>query len=363
MTIPALFTPIRLGALELPNRIVMAPLTRSRALPEGDAPGPLSVDYYRQRASAGLIITEAAQISPEGKGYAGTPGIHSAAQTEAWSRVTEAVHAAGGRIFLQLWHVGRVSHHSLQPDGQPPVAPSAVIARTRTYVGSGFVPVSPPRALETGEIARIVADYRHAARNARAAGFDGIELHGANGYLIDQFLRDGPNRRTDAYGGSPENRCRFLVEVLEALTEIWPADRIGLRLSPFSPANDAGDSDPMALFSHVIERISGFGLAYLHLIEGETAGSRDSADRASVRALRGRFGGRYMANNGYDRYLAICAAETGAADLIAFGRPYIANPDLVDRLRRGLPLAIADRSHYYGGGAAGYTDYPAAQDR
>ncbi len=361
MTKPTLFDGLRLGDLELPNRIVMAPLTRNRALPDGDVPHALNAEYYAQRASAGLIITEASQISPEGKGYAWTPGIHSDAQIGGWKQVTDAVHARDGRIFIQLWHVGRVSHTSLQPDGQAPVAPSALAAETRTFDGEAFVPTSTPRALETAEMARIVEDYRQAAINAKAAGFDGIELHAANGYLIDQFLRDGSNRRTDAYGGPVENRARLLVEVLEALTEVWPSGRIGIRLSPFSHANGIDDSDPMATFSYVIKRISDFELGYLHLVEGETGGSRDLPEGASFAGLRSLFKGVYMANNGYDRELANDAVESGAADLVAFGRPFIANPDLVERFAGESGLNELDPATLYGGGAAGYTDYPALE--
>lgn len=359
MTKPTLFDSLRLGDLELPNRIVMAPLTRNRALPDGDVPHALNVEYYAQRASAGLIITEASQISPEGKGYAWTPGIYSDAQIDGWRQVTNAVHARDGRIFIQLWHVGRVSHTSLQPSGQLPVAPSALAAETRTFDGEAFVPTSTPRALETSEMARIVDDYRKAAINAKAAGFDGIELHAANGYLLDQFLRDTSNKRTDAYGGTVENRARLLIEVLQALTDVWPAGRVGIRLSPFSHANGIEDSDPMATFSYVISRLSDFGLAYLHLVEGETGGSRDLPEGASLAELRLLFNGVYMANNGYDHTLATDTVAAGAADLIAFGRPFISNPDLVERLVQNADLNELDPATLYGGDATGYTDYPA----
>jgi N-ethylmaleimide reductase len=274
MSNSALFDGLRMGELELPNRIIMAPLTRNRADHDGDVPHALNAEYYAQRASAGLIISEASQISPEGKGYAWTPGIHSEVQIAGWRQVTDAVHAKGGRMFIQLWHVGRISHTSLQPNEQAPVAPSALAAESKTFDGNSFVPTSTPRALEISEMARIVDDYRKAAINAKNAGFDGIELHAANGYLIDQFLRDGSNKRSDAYGGSVENRTRLLIEVLNALTEIWPAGRIGVRLSPFSHANGMSDSDPMATFSHVVAKVNELGLAYLHLVEGETGGPR-----------------------------------------------------------------------------------------
>lgn len=353
-----LFDPIRVGELDLANRIVMAPLTRNRADAETDAVTDLTVEYYAQRADAGLIITEASQISPQGKGYAWTPGIYSDVQVAAWRKVTDAVHAKGGKIVVQLWHVGRISHTSLQPDGAAPVAPSAKAANSKTFDGAQFVPTSTPRALGIDEIPGIVEDYRRAARNAREAGFDGVELHAANGYLIDQFLKDNVNDRTDAYGGSFENRSRLLVEVLEAITSELPAGRVGVRISPFSAANDATDSDPVALAKHVVDRIAPFGLAYLHMIEGQTGGPRDLPEGADLAALRAAAGTAYMANNGYDREMAFEAVESGAADLIAFGRPFISNPDLVERLRLNAPLNELDRKTLYGGGAEGYVDYP-----
>lgn len=353
-----LFTPFTLGSLTLPNRIIMAPLTRNRANPDGDVPHDLHVEYYTQRASAGLIISEGTQISPEGKGYIQTPGIYSPAQVAGWKKVTDAVHAKGGHIFAQLWHVGRVSHTSLQPNGKPPVAPSAIAAATKTFVASGFVDVSTPRALETSEIKRVVEDYRKAAENAKAAGFDGIELHAANGYLVDQFLRDGTNKRTDEYGGSIENRTRFLAEVLAALTSVWASDRVGVRFSPFSKFSDMSDSNPMATFSAAIQRANDADVGYVHVIEGDTGESRDLPQGANLAALRKLVKGAYLANNIYDRENAIRAVETGAADLIAFGRPFIANPDLVERLERNAPLNEPQPATFYGGGAEGYTDYP-----
>lgn len=359
MTTPKLFTPLKAGAIDLKNRIVMAPLTRNRARAEDDAPYDIHVEYYAQRAGAGLIVTEASQISPEGKGYAWTPGIYSRAQVAGWKAVTDAVHAKGGRIVLQMWHVGRISHTVLQPDGQAPVAPSAIGAKSKTFDGEGFVETSEPRALELSEIPRVIDDYRKAARNAVDAGFDGVEIHAANGYLIDQFLRDGANRRTDAYGGSIENRTRFMREVVEAVTEVWGADRVGIRLSPFSAANNLTDSDPMPLFDRAVDILNGFGLAYLHMVEGQTGGSRELDEGLSIEALRARFDGVYMANNGYDRQMAIDAVESGKADLVAFGRPYIANPDLAERLEQDAPLNALDPVTLYGGGRKGYTDYPA----
>ncbi|ETX27396.1 alkene reductase [Roseivivax isoporae] len=352
-----LFTPFRAGDIELENRIVMAPLTRNRAKTD-DAPEDMHVDYYTQRAGAGLIITEATQISPEGKGYAWTPGIHDAHQVAAWRRVTDAVHEAGGKIVLQLWHVGRISHTSLQPGGQQPVAPSAVRAKAPTFDGEKMVDVSEPRALRLDELPRIVEDYRRAAENAKEAGFDGVEVHGANGYLLDQFLKDGSNHREDAYGGGLENRARLLFEVLDAVIGVWGAGRTGLRLSTFSAANDARDSDPKALTEYLIDRLNGVGLAYLHMIEGQTGGSRELPEGADLRALRDRYDGAWMGNNGYDRDLAIARVDNGDADLVAFGVPFISNPDLPRRLKLDAPMNEADKDTFYGGGREGYTDYP-----
>ncbi|MCH9826224.1 MAG: alkene reductase [Gammaproteobacteria bacterium] len=357
MTAPSpLFDPISVGALRLANRIAMAPLTRNRAA-DGNVPTNLHATYYAQRASAGLIISEATQISPLGQGYLRTPGIHSPEQVAGWHKVTDAVHAAGGCMVLQLWHVGRVSHLSLLPEGEVPVAPSAIRADTKTFIESGFADVSEPRALRLDEIPAIVEDYRRAARNAMDAGFDGVEIHGANGYLIDQFLKDSSNRREDEYGGSIENRTRFLYEVAQAVTDEIGGDRTGLRLSPVSPANDAYDSDPQALFGRAVERLAPFGLAYIHVIEGATQGPRDLKGFDFL-ALRQSFAGAWIANNGYDGAMAGAAIESGATDLVAFGRAFIANPDLPRRLREGAPLNEPNRDTFYGGGAEGYTDYP-----
>jgi N-ethylmaleimide reductase len=352
-----LFQPVRLGALELPNRIVMAPLTRSRAGSAG-IPGAMNAAYYAQRATAGLIIAEATQISQQAQGYAFTPGVANEAQVAGWRQVTEAVHQAGGRIVLQLWHVGRISHPSLQPGGALPVAPSAIKPEGQAFTESGFQPFVAPRALGTDEIPGIVEDYHRAARNAQEAGFDGVEIHAANGYLIDQFLRDGTNQRTDRYGGSLENRTRLLLEVTEAVTSVWGSERVGVRISPASPANDMRDSDPQALFNHAVAALAPFNLAYLHVVEGATGGARDLLG-FDYGALRRAFGGPYLANNGYDKPLAEAALREGRADAIAFGRPFIANPDLVERLRTSAPLAAADHKTFYGGDEHGYTDYPA----
>ncbi len=354
-----LFQPIRLGELTLANRIAMAPLTRSRA-GRGDVPGPMNAEYYAQRASAGLIISEGTQISQQGKGYAFTPGIYSPEQEAGWKLVTDAVHARGGKIAAQLWHVGRISHPDLQENGALPVAPSAVRAEGQAFTESGFKPLETPRALDTGEIAGIVAQYRHAAGVARRAGFDAVEIHGANGYLIDQFLKDKTNLRTDRYGGSVENRIRFLLEVVEAVTDVLGGGRVGLRISPVSPANDIADGNPMAVFGPAVEALNRFNLGFLHVVEGATGGPRDVAPDFDFLALRRAFNGLYMANNGYNLDLAVQARREDRADLIAFGRPFISNPDLVERLRSGTPLAEADKATFYGGDAQGYIDYPAA---
>ncbi len=361
MSATSLFDTFRLGDLTLPNRIVMAPLTRNRAA-AGFVPSELAPQYYSMRADAGLLITEASQISQQGQGYQDTPGIYTEAQIEGWKKVTDAVHAKGGRIFIQLWHVGRVSHTSLQPNGGAPVAPSALTAATKTFVNNGFAETSAPRALELSEISGIVEDYRRAAANAIKAGFDGVEVHGANGYLIDQFLKDGANQRTDAYGGSIENRTRFLLEVVDAVIAEIGAARTGLRLSPVSPANGISDSNPQALFNHVIEELEKRHPVYIHVVEGATGGPRDVAPDFSFEELRKRYSGAWMVNNGYDLALANSVLADGKADLVAFGKPFIANPDLVERLRRDAPLNEVDRDTLYGGGAKGYVDYPTLKD-
>lgn len=352
-----LFSPVRLGALSLANRVVMAPLTRNRA-ERGQLPSALAAEYYGQRASAGLIITEASQISPLGQGYLDTPGIYTPGQIAAWKPVVDEVHARGGRIVIQLWHVGRISHTSLLPEGEVPVAPSAIRAEAKTFTEDGFVDVSEPRALGLEEIDGLVEDFRHATRCAMEAGFDGVEVHAANGYLIDQFLRDGANQRSDAYGGSIENRTRLLFEVVQAVAEVIGAERTGVRLSPVTPANGLHDSDPQPLFERAVERLDSIGgLAYLHVIEGATGGDRDIAP-FDYAALRAKFRGGWIVNNGYDRDMAEAALERGAADAVAFGTAFISNPDLVRRLRENAPLNPLDKDTLYGGGAQGYTDYP-----
>jgi len=353
-----LFEPMQLGPLRLANRIVMAPLTRSRADDDG-VPQLLMAEYYAQRASAGLIIAEGTNISPQGRGYALTPGLYTGAQVEGWRAVTQAVHARGGRIFPQLWHVGRVSHPSLQPGGALPVAPSAIRPNATSYTGRGFEACVTPRALGAQEIPNLIDDYRKAARNALAAGFDGVEIHAANGYLIEQFLRDSTNKRTDAYGGSRENRARLLLEVAAAVSGVCGGERVGIRLSPLSSVNGSDlDSDPAATYGYVVNRLNELHLAYIHVIEGMTQGTREVPGGFDLQCLRQSFKGCYMANNGYDLALALNARQQGLADLISFGRLYIANPDLVERFKRGAPLNVPDSATFFGGGAAGYTDYP-----
>jgi N-ethylmaleimide reductase len=353
-----LFQPVRLGPYSLANRVVMAPLTRSRAGADG-VPRPLMAEYYAQRASAGLIVAEGTNISPQGRGYAFTPGLYDDAQVEGWRPVIECVHVCGGRIFPQLWHVGRVSHPWLQPGGALPVAPSAIRPEATSYTGDGFTPCVTPRALDTDEIPLIIEQYRQATRNAVAAGFDGVEIHAANGYLIEQFLRDSTNKRTDAYGGSRENRARFLFEVTEAVAGVCGAQRVGIRLSPLATVNGAAlDSNAVATYTLAVAGLNAFDLAYIHVIEGNTQGPRHVPGGFDLQILRRTFNGLYMANNGYDRELALDARRHNLADLVSFGRPFIANPDLVERLRIGAALNVPDRATFFGGGAVGYTDYP-----
>ena len=356
MTNP-LFQPFRAGDIELANRLVMAPLTRDRS-DSARVPRQISAEYYAQRAEAGLIVAEATQISAQGQGYLNTPGIYNAAQVRGWKAVTDAVHARGGKIVVQLWHVGRISHTSLQMGGRDPVAPSAIPADGKTFTDKGMQPVSPCRALAAGEIPLIVGDYRRATELALEAGFDGVEVHAANGYLIDQFLRDKTNHRTDAWGGSIANRMRFLRHVLDAVIGVAGAGRTGIRISPTTPANDIADSNPGVLFNAVVDDLKTRDLAYVHVIEGATGGPRDVLP-FDYDALRKRHGGTWMVNNGYDAAMAAEAVASGHADLVAFGRPFISNPDLVTRIREGYPLARVNPATLYGGGAEGYTDYPA----
>jgi N-ethylmaleimide reductase len=357
MSAPDLFTPLQLGPLTLPNRIIMAPLTRNRSTLEG-VPQPLNVEYYRQRASAGLILTEATCIAPTAIGYPLTPGIWSDAQVAGWRTVTEAVHEAGGHIFCQLWHVGRISHPSLQLDGQLPVAPSAIAPAGQAVTYQGMQDFVTPRALETAELPGVVGQYAHAAAQAKAAGFDGVEVHGANGYLLDEFLHDGSNRRTDAYGGGVDNRARLLLEVMDAVCAVWGADRVGLRLSPINPFNDMRDSDPKGSFSRVVELLNRFGLAFLHLTEMGKAAPGAAGPYFDPLELREVWRGVLMTNAGYDGASANAVLAAGRADMVAFGALFIANPDLPARLRAGAALNTPDSTTFYGGDAHGYTDYP-----
>lgn len=353
-----LFTPSKLGPLTLPHRIIMAPLTRSRAAQPGDIPTEMNAEYYSQRASAALIITEATHVSAQGKGYAFTPGIVTDEQIAGWKKVTEAVHQAGGRIYMQIWHVGRVSHSSLQPDNQLPVAPSAIaVSEGQAFTEQGLVDFETPRALETDEIAGIVADFKQGAINAKAAGFDGVEIHAANGYLIEQFLKDGTNKREDEYGGSIENRCRFALEIVEAVTQVWPGDQVGIRISPTNKFNAMSDTNPTPLYQYLVGELNKFNLAYLHVVERLPWFAEEAFD---YNKLREQFNGLYMANGGYLADSANSHIASGKADLISFGGPYISNPDLAERFEKGLDLAEPDQETFYGGGEKGYTDYPRA---
>ena len=356
-----LFSPFQLGPRLLSHRVVMAPLTRMRAGPE-EVPTPLMATYYAQRATAGgLLISEATPVSPRGFGYAHTPGIFTREQIAGWRLVTESVHARGGRIFLQLWHVGRQSHQDLQPDGGLPVAPSAIAAIGEAYTADGPKPHPLPRALELEEIAGVVAEFRQGSAYALAAGFDGVEIHAANGYLPDQFLQDGSNKRTDLYGGSIQNRARFLLEVTEAVTAVWGVGRVGVRLSPSGTYGSMSDSDPAATFGYVAEALNAYGLAYLHIVEPRIRGNETVDDKAApvaTRALRRLFKGPIIAAGGFDKKGAEAIIAAGDADLVAFGRNFISNPDLVERLRKNQPLNAYDRSTFYGGDWRGYTDYP-----
>ncbi len=355
MTDTDLFSPITLGDLTLPNRVVMAPLTRNRAAMPGNVPQAMNVTYYAQRASAGLIITEAAQVSPEGVGYPATPGIHSDEQVQGWRAVNDAVHAAGGHIFIQLWYCGRISHPDLLPNHQQPVSASAIKPEGEAATYTGPKPFVEPRALRTDELPGIVDQYRQAAKRARDAGFDGVEIHAANGYLLDQFLRDGSNRRDDNYGGVLENRARLLLEVLSAVLESWDPTRVGVRISPENPFNDMQDSDPQATFEFVANTLSGRGLGYLHVVEGDMVSGSRCLD---YRRIRDNFDGYYMANSGYDKARAQAAIGRGDADMVSFGKLLLANPDLVQRFKVDAELNTPDPDTFYGGDERGYTDYP-----
>jgi N-ethylmaleimide reductase len=355
MTNIDLFSPISLGDLTLPNRVVMAPLTRNRAAMPGNVPQAMNVTYYAQRSSAGLIISEATQVSAGGVGYPATPGIHSEEQVQGWRTVNDAVHAKGGLVFVQLWYCGRISHPDLLPDNRQPVSATAIKPEGDAITYEGLKPFVEPRALRTDEMPGIVGEYRQAAKRAREAGFDGVEIHSANGYLLDQFLRDGTNRRDDMYGGSLENRTRLLMEVLSAVLEAWEPSRVGVRISPENSFNDIRDSDPQATFNFVAKALSGKGLAYLHVVEGEMMGGGSSVN---YRQIRDHFDGCYMANCGYDKARAETAIAGGDADMVSFGQLFLANPDLVQRFKTGAELNTPDQDTFYGGDEKGYTDYP-----
>jgi N-ethylmaleimide reductase len=361
---PKLFTPFRAGALELGHRVVMAPLTRMRSSP-GDLPNALMRDYYTQRASeGGLIISEATPISRQGYGYAGAPGIYDDAQIERWRAITEAVHARGAKIIMQVWHVGRQSHPDIQPHGEAPVAPSAIAAEGHAYATYGEVPFTMPRALERHEVPIIVGEFGAGAARAKAAGFDGVEIHGANGYLPDQFLQDGTNKRTDDYGGPIENRARFLLEVTQAAIDIWGAERVGVRLTPSGTYGSMSDSNPQATFNYAAQKLDEMGIAYLHIVEPRIKGTEliEKAEPVAAKHLRQIFRGTLIAAGGFTGASAEAILQAGDADAVAFGRHFISNPDLPARLRLGLPLNPYDRATFYGGDARGYTDYQAHQD-
>ena len=352
-----LFSPTQLGDISINNRIIMAPMTRNRSA-EGYLPQQMQVDYYRQRASSGLIITEATQVSEDAVGYPGTPGLYNKEQVEAWSKVTDAVHEVGGKIAVQLWYCGRISHPSLLPNNTTPVSASAIRPQGEAMTLEGPKAFVTPRALETSEVKEIVQQFRQAVKNAVEAGFDGIEIHAANGYLIDQFLRDKTNHRTDEYGGSLENRTRFLLEIIQAAIEVCPAGRIGVRLSPENTYNDIADSNPQQTFNYITEQLSRFGLSFLHIVEADMV---DGSRKINYKMIKDRFAGPYIANFGFDKVKAEAAVQSSAADAISFGAVYISNPDLVERFKQDAPLATPDQSTFYGGDEHGYTDYPSLE--
>lgn len=358
MSTPTLFSPIDLGSLALPNRIFMAPLTRCRAS-EGHVPNDLNAEYYGQRASAGLIISEATSVSPHGYGYPNTPGIHTEAQVEGWKKITGAVRAKGGHMYLQLWHVGRISHPAYQQDGALPVAPSAVKPKGQVFTGSGMEDYVTPRALETAEIPGIIEEYILGAKLAKEAGFDGVEIHNANGYLLDQFLRDGTNRRGDGYGGSVQNRARLTLEVTEAVCSVWGADRVGIRFSPAGVFNDMHDSNPLETFGHVLKELNRFGLAYAHITQVTAQDiAHGAVEGVGPKELKPHWNGKIVSAGGFTFESGNRALDEGWADAIAFGVPFIANPDLPERFRTKAPLNKADEASFYGGTEKGYTDYP-----
>ncbi|MDX1818055.1 MAG: alkene reductase [Marinobacter sp.] len=361
-----LFEPFNLGNLTLPNRVLMSPLTRSRSSQPGDIPNDMNAHYYQQRAGAGMIFSEATQVSPQGKGYAFTPGIHSREQIDGWKKVTGAVHMAGGRIHMQLWHVGRISHPALQPDGKQPVAPSAIRpegAKTFISADSGMVDVPEPRALETGEMADIVEQYRQGAQNAKEAGFDGVEVHAANGYLLDQFIKSGSNQRTDEYGGSVENRLRLPLMVIRAVIDVWGKDNVGVRVSPTGSFNAMYDENPVETFGTFARHLNELGVAYIEVVEDSFQGNHaNGRPEEVIDAIRTAFKGTYIANGAYTAEEARTRISQGRCDLVTFGRPFIANPDLPERFRQNAPLNEWDDSTFYGGDEHGYTDYPTLKE-
>jgi N-ethylmaleimide reductase len=367
-SVERLFVPVRLGPYDLPYRLVMAPLTRSRARQPGNVPSSLNACYYAQRASAALIISEATQVSQQGQGYAWTPGIHSLEQIEGWRLITSAVHQANGLIFLQLWHVGRISHPSLQPDGMLPVAPSAVKPAGMAFIENErgeaeLVPFVTPRSLQIEEMPYIVRQYARGSENALKAGFDGVEIHAANGYLLDQFINSSTNRRTDRYGGAIENRARLLMEVVDAVSKVWGSDRVGVRLSPLGTFNDMGDDNPEATFGYIAEQLNAYQLAYLHIVNPALAALEKGIEpeppaRRMLELIRDKYRGTLILAGGFDQHTAEAWLRQGKADLIAFGRKFLANPDLPKRFREHAKLNADDPSTYYGGGPKGYTDYP-----
>ncbi|GAA3965228.1 alkene reductase [Allohahella marinimesophila] len=361
-----LFKPFELGSLSLPNRVLMSPLTRSRASQPGDVPNDMNARYYEQRAGAGLIISEATQVSPQGKGYAFTPGIHSADQIQGWRTVTDAVHKAGGRIHLQLWHVGRISHPDLQPNGDKPVAPSAIKpegAKTFVSADSGMVDIPEPRALKAEEMQDIVEQFRKGAENAKEAGFDGVEVHGANGYLLDQFLKSGSNKRTDEYGGSVDNRLRLPLMVVQAVVDVWGKDKVGIRVSPTGSFNAMEDENPLDTYGEFARRLNEIGIAYIEVVEDSFQGNHaDGRPEDVIDAIKAGFKGTYIANGDYSADEARKRIDAGRCDLVTFGRPFISNPDLPERFRQNAPLNDWDGDTFYGGDEHGYTDYPALED-
>ncbi|PLW83846.1 alkene reductase [Kineobactrum sediminis] len=360
-----LFQPYKLGLLTLPNRVLMSPLTRSRSSQPGDIPNEMNAEYYRQRASAGLIISEATQVSPQGKGYAFTPGIHSPEQVEGWRKVADAVHSAGGRIYMQLWHVGRISHTALQPNGEKPVAPSAIAPKgAQTYISadSGMVDIPEPRALETSEMQNIVDQFRDGARNARDAGFDGVEVHAANGYLLDEFLKSGTNHRRDQFGGSVENRVRLPLMVVEAVVDVWGKHSVGVRVSPTGSFNDMYDDNPVETFGEFARRLNDLDIAFIEVVEDSFQGNlADGRPENVIDAIQAGFKGTYIANGAYSAEEARKRLRAGRCDLVTFGRLFIANPDLPERFHQNAPLNEWDDSTFYGGDEHGYIDYPPLQ--